>query len=142
MNTKTSHAKTKVQKKLLKTFSMDEVSDTILGKKGTPKRDRAEKWFIDEMEQELKTREVFGSLIKMARKAEGLTQDELASRLGVKKSFISKLENSQNSTKIETILSVLKSMNLKLFIRLAPSNENNPVKKVQRNKDIMELVPA
>lgn len=130
----------KPSKKPLKTYSMDELSDKALGKKGTAERDQAEKWFENEIEQELKTRELFGSLIKMARKGEGISQEELASRLGVKKSMISKLENSQTNTKIDTIVNVLKIMNLKLLVRVAHVKENLADRKRTESKKTYEFV--
>jgi HTH-type transcriptional regulator / antitoxin HipB len=85
----------------MKVYTLDEVIDRAIGVKGTPER--------EEFEYELKM-ETISRLIKEARKKRKLTQGELGKLVGVRKSQISKLENSANSATIETILRVFKAL--------------------------------
>ena len=99
----------------MKTYSLDEVTDKYIGKKGTPKRDR--------FEQELKL-ELLGDAIKQARKKKNLTQEELGKLVGVKKAQISKIENSVTNARFETILKVFRALNVKVKFKIEPLHEN------------------
>jgi len=100
----------------MKTYSLDEVTDKYIGKRGTPKR--------EEFEQELKL-ELLGEAIKNARKERNLTQEELGKLVGVKKAQISKIENSVTNARFETILKVFRALNIKIKFNLESLNENN-----------------
>lgn len=66
-------------------ISNDQMIDRYIGEKGNPKRDDFEvKLSIDKLAE----------TIKELRKKQNLTQSELGERVGVKKSQISKIENS------------------------------------------------
>jgi HTH-type transcriptional regulator / antitoxin HipB len=75
-----------------KTF--EELLDIQYGQPGTPKRDAFEEkaliYSISEM-------------LKEARKESGLTQEQLANKLGTKKSYISRLENGKCDIQISTL---------------------------------------
>lgn len=101
----------------LKSYSLEEVKDRLIGEIGTPER--------DVYEYELRM-EVLGRMIKSARKERDLTQEELGQLIGVKKAQISKLENSANSATIDTILKVFKA--LKAEINFNVKLEDNFVK--------------
>ena len=78
-----------------KTF--DELLDIKYGKLGEPKRD----------EFELKAKAfVVGEMIKEARKAAHMTQEELALKTGTKKSYISRLENGKIDIQISTLFKI------------------------------------
>ncbi len=85
----------------MKIYTPDEVIDKAIGVKGIPERDK--------FEHELNM-ETISRLIREARKKRKLTQGELGKLVGVRKSQISKLENSANSATIETILRVFKAL--------------------------------
>ncbi len=85
----------------LKTFSLDEMKDAFIGKRGTKERDA--------YEYELRM-EVLGHMIKKARQERNLTQEELGRLVGVRKAQISKLESSTNSATIDTIVKVFKAL--------------------------------
>lgn len=85
----------------IKSYSLSEMKDKYIGKVGTPER--------DEYEYELQM-ELLGKMIKAARQERHLTQEELGKLIGVKKSQISKIENSINSATIDTILKVFKAL--------------------------------
>ncbi|MFM2191395.1 MAG: hypothetical protein RLZZ118_352 [Bacteroidota bacterium] len=84
-----------------KSYSLSEMKDKYIGKKGTNAR--------DEYEYELRM-DVLGRMIKTARQERNLTQEQLGQLIGVQKSQISKLESSTNSATIDTILKVFKAL--------------------------------
>jgi DNA-binding XRE family transcriptional regulator len=103
----------------MKGKSFEEMKNEYIGKPGTKER--------DEYEYELRM-DLLGKMIKAAREKRNLTQEQLGKLVGVKKSRIAKLENSTNSARIDTVLSVFKALeadihfNVKLeedFIELA-----------------------
>ena len=98
----------------MKSLSLSEMKDKYIGKVGTPVR--------DEYEYELQM-ELLGRMVKAARKERNLTQEELGKLVGVKKSQISKIENSTNSATIDTILKVFRA--LKAEINFNVKLENN-----------------
>ena len=85
----------------MKSYSLQEMEDKYIGKKGTPAR--------DEYEYELQMG-VLGYMIKKARQERKLTQEQLGKLVGVQKAQISKLESSVNSATIGTILKVFKAL--------------------------------
>jgi DNA-binding XRE family transcriptional regulator len=91
--------------KKLKLYSLDEITDKHIGKKGTKKR--------DEFESELRL-DLLGEAIKRARKERHLTQEELGELVGVQKAQISKLEHSLTDARFETIIKVFKALNAKI----------------------------
>ena len=85
----------------IKSSSLAEMKDKYLGKVGTSER--------DEYEYELRM-DILGRMIKTARQERKLTQEQLGTLVGVRKSQISKLESSTNSATIDTILKVFKAL--------------------------------
>jgi DNA-binding XRE family transcriptional regulator len=98
----------------MKTYTLAEMEDKHIGKKGTKER--------DEYEYELRM-EILGRMIKTTRKEQNLTQDELGQLIGVNKSQISKLENHANSATIETILKVFKALKAEINFKVKLENE-------------------
>lgn len=98
---------------MMKTYSLEELTDKYVGKKGTKKRDT--------FENELRL-ELLGQTIKQVRKERNLTQEQLGELVGVKKSQISKIENSLTDARLDTILKVFKALNakVKFNVELAP----------------------
>jgi HTH-type transcriptional regulator / antitoxin HipB len=84
-----------------KTFTLAEMKDKYIGKAGTQER--------EDYEYELQM-DVLGRMIKAARKERNLTQEELGKLVGVQKAQISKLEQSANSARIDTIIKVFKAL--------------------------------
>jgi HTH-type transcriptional regulator/antitoxin HipB len=89
----------------MKTYSLEELTDNYIGKKGTEKR--------DEFENELRL-DLLGYAIKQARKKRNLTQAQLGELVGVKKAQISKIENSTTDARFATILKVFKALDAKV----------------------------
>jgi len=102
-------------KKGIKTYSLDEVTDKYIGKKGTPKRDT--------LENELRL-DLIGNAIKQARKKRNLTQAQLGELVGVQKAQISKIENHLTDARFETILKVFKALNAKINFNVELLNQN------------------
>lgn len=98
----------------LKTYTLDEVTDKFIGKKGTAKR--------ESFEYELKL-DLLGEAIKRARKERNLTQEQLGELVGVKKAQISKLENSLTDARFETIIKVFRALNAKINFNVELLNE-------------------
>lgn len=94
-----------MKKQGLKTYTLEEVTDKYIGKRGTPKRET--------FEHELRI-DLLGEAIRQARIARNLTQEELGQLVGVQKAQISKLENSLTDARFETILKVFKALNAKI----------------------------
>ena len=98
----------------LKTVSLEEITDKHIGKRGTPKREA--------FEYELRL-DLLGEAIKAARKERNMTQEQLGKLVGVKKSLISKIENSLTDARFERILKVFKALNAKINFNVELLNQ-------------------
>jgi len=94
-----------MKKQGTKTYSLEEITDKYIGKRGTPRREA--------FEYELRL-DLLGEAIKQARKKRNMTQEELGRLVGVQKAQISKIENSLTDARFETILKVFKALNAKI----------------------------
>jgi len=74
--------------------TLEQFKDEQYGKAGTAKRDQLEAGF-----ENFK----IGALIQEARLEKGMTQEELAEKVGTTKSYISKLENNIKEVRISTL---------------------------------------
>lgn len=99
----------------MKTFTLEEITIKHIGKRGTAKREA--------FEHELRL-DLLGLAIKKARLERNLTQEELGKLVGVQKAQISKLENSLNDARIETVLKVFKALNAKVNFSVELLNQN------------------
>ncbi len=72
--------------------------DQQYGKKGTPKR--------NVYEQEFETFKL-GVLIQEMRERQNLTQDQLASKCGTTKSYISRIENNASDIRLSTLMRII-----------------------------------
>lgn len=61
----------------------------------------------------------FVETVKTERKKRGLSQYKLAKECGVSREMISKLELGMHNPKLDTILSILKTLGLELVIKKA-----------------------
>lgn len=55
-----------------------------------------------------------GNIIKRRRRAAGLTQKELADRLGLRQATVSSVESGAGGTKLSTLLDMLGALDLEL----------------------------
>lgn len=91
----------------MKFYSLDEVTDEIIGKKGTAERNE----FDNEVEEALHAYRI-GEAIKKARIQHNLTQEELGEKIGVKRSQICKLENGRCSPTLSTMSRVFRALGI------------------------------
>jgi HTH-type transcriptional regulator / antitoxin HipB len=94
-----------MKKKEMKIYTLDEIVDKHIGKRGTPEREA--------FEYELRL-DLIGEAIRKARKERHMTQEELGKLVGVQKAQISKLENSLTDARFDTILKVFKALNARV----------------------------
>ena len=86
----------------MKLYTHDEMMDSVIGEKGTPRRDK--------LDADLQTF-LMGEAIKKAREERHLTQEQLGNLIGVKKSQVSRMENGANLS-FSTMARVFKAMNI------------------------------
>ena len=99
-----------MKNKNIKTLS--EIKDTHFGKVGTPTRDK-----LDEGYEDFR----IGFLLQEARLKKGLTQQQLADKVGTSKSYISKIENNVKEARLSTLKKIVElgfGGNIELSINL------------------------
>jgi len=93
-------------------LTLEQFKDKNYGKRGTSKRDKLETGY-----ENFK----LGALIHEARLEKGLTQEELANKVGTTKSYISKIENNIKEVRFSTLQKIVElglGGQLQLSIRL------------------------
>jgi HTH-type transcriptional regulator/antitoxin HipB len=98
----------------LKLYTMDQVKDEFIGKRGTTKREKYEQYL---------QMELLGDMIKQVRLERNLTQDQLGKLIGVQKAQISKLENNATNVTMETILRVFTALKAKISFHIELKNQ-------------------
>jgi DNA-binding XRE family transcriptional regulator len=80
------------------TQTLSEIKEKHFGKRGTKKREELEAGY-----------ELFkaGALIQQTRQQLGMTQEELAIKVGTTKSYISKIENDLKEARISTLQKIV-----------------------------------
>lgn len=98
----TSKTKSKLSKKdrILQTRNFDDLLDIQYGKTGSKKRDA-----FEEKAQYF----VISEMLKEARKEANLTQEQLAIKIGTKKSYISRLENGKCDIQLSTLYKIFET---------------------------------
>jgi len=89
-----------MQKKNTNLTSLDELIEKRYGKRGTAKREAFEKGY-----EEFR----MGILIQEARKKKGLTQQELADKVGTNKAYISRVENDIKDVRLSTLRKIVET---------------------------------
>ena len=79
-------------------ITLEEFKDKNYGKLGTAERDELEAGYEDFK---------IGALLHEARIEKGLTQEELAEKVGTTKSYISKIENNVKEVRISTLKKIV-----------------------------------
>lgn len=80
------------------TMTLDEFKDKHYGQEGTSKRDELENGY-----ENFK----LGTLLYEARLEKGMTQAELAEKVGTTKSYISKIENNVKEVRLSTLQKIV-----------------------------------
>ncbi len=95
-----------------KKLNLTPIEDLIaedFGKVGTPERDTFE------MECDAF---IIGEQLKDERLKAGLTQEELAEKIGTKKSFISRLEKGRADIQLSTLVKVFRGVGREISVRV------------------------
>ena len=95
-----------------KKLNLTPIEDLIaedFGKVGTPERDTFE------MECDAF---IIGEQLKEERLKAGLTQEELADKIGTKKSFISRVENGKADIQLSTLVKVFRGVGREISVRV------------------------
>lgn len=87
--------------RVIKCTTLDELLDVEYGKPGTPKRDA-----FDKETQAF----CLAETLKEERLRAGLTQQELAERIGTKKTYISRLENGKSDVQLSTLFRIFEGL--------------------------------
>ena len=93
----------------MKTRTLDEVTDKLIGKIGTPERDK----FEYELQMDL-----IGQAIRQTRQERKLTQEELGKLIGVKKAQISRIESNASNVTIDTLMRVFSALQAKVKLQV------------------------
>jgi DNA-binding XRE family transcriptional regulator len=80
------------------TMTLDEFKEKHYGPAGTSKRDELENGYEDFK---------LGTLLYEARLEKGMTQAELAEKVGTTKSYISKIENNVKEVRLSTLQKIV-----------------------------------
>jgi len=99
----------------MKTYTLEEVQDKLIGKVGTPDRDK----FEYELQMDL-----IGKAIKQTRMERHLTQEELGKLIGVQKSQISRLESNASNVTMDTLMRVFTALKAKVKLHVELPNLN------------------
>ena len=88
-----------MSKKINNVGTLEELKEDFFGMKGTKKRDELEAGYINFK---------IGTMLQEERLKQGLTQQELADKVGTTKSYISKIENSVKEARLSTLEKIVK----------------------------------
>lgn len=97
----------------MKTYTLNHVQDKLIGKVGTPDRDK----FEYELQMDL-----IGKAIKQTRQERHLTQEELGKLIGVQKAQISRLESNASNATMDTLLRVFSALKAKVKLQVELPN--------------------
>lgn len=99
----------------MKKYTLEQVTDDLIGKVGTTERDL----FEYELQMDL-----IGKAIKQTRQERNLTQEELGKLIGVQKAQISRLENNASNVTMDTLLRVFTALKAKVKLQIELPNLN------------------
>ena len=89
--------------------TFDQLLDAEYGQIGTPERDQFE---IDAVAFSL------AETLKEERLKAGLTQEQLAERIGTKKTYISRLENGKSDIQLSTLFRIFEGLGRKVSLTI------------------------
>lgn len=95
---------------ILNSKTFDDLLDAEYGNVGTPERDK----FDDEAQTFC-----LAECLKDERKKAGLTQEQLAERIGTKKSYISKLENGHADIQLSTLFRIFNGLGKRIAVTVS-----------------------
>lgn len=89
--------------------TFDDLLDAEYGERGTEKREM--------FEAEADTF-CLAECLKEQRRSAGLTQEQLAARIGTKKSYISKIENGHTDVQLSTLFRIFNGLGKRVSLRV------------------------
>ena len=95
------------ENKLKNLHSASELLNNKYGKRGTPERDEFEKEAIAYY---------YGEILKDKRKELKLTQENLAEKVGLKRSYIAKIEKGETDLQISSLVRLANALGLKFSL--------------------------
>lgn len=102
-------------------------------------RDAREPGFAREFKRE-SAAFIVGVRLQVAREQAGLTQQQVAERMGTKKSAISRLENNAGDVRLSTLQRYAEAVGCRLVIDVAPMEEEakpGPVRKPRKSRKLV-----
>ncbi|MGI6223088.1 MAG: helix-turn-helix domain-containing protein [Prevotella sp.] len=99
----------KKKQAIMNANTFDELLDAEYGKVGTEERDK--------YENEAQTF-CLAECLKDERKKAGLTQEQLAERIGTKKSYISKIENGKADVQLSTLFRIFNGLGKRVTVSI------------------------
>ena len=93
----------------MKTYTLDEVTDKLIGEIGTPDSEK--------IEYDLQMC-LIGQEIKHTRQERNLKQEELGELIGVQKSQISRIESNASNVTIDTLMRVFNALQAKVKLQV------------------------
>ena len=94
---------------IMSAINLSELLDAEFGKIGTPER--------DEFEIEAKAF-CLAQTLKEERLKAGLTQKQLAEKIGTKKTYISRLENGKSDVQLNTLFRIFEGLGKKVCVTI------------------------
>ena len=99
----------KKKQAIMNSTTFDELLEAEYGKLGTPEREK--------YEDDAQTF-ILAECLREERKKAGLTQEQLAERIGTKKSYISKLENGHGDIQLSTLFKIFKGLGKRVAVSI------------------------
>lgn len=97
------------EKSIMQCQTLDDLLDVEFGKPGTPEREAFDK--------ETQTF-CLAETLKEERLRAGLTQQELAERIGTKKTYISRLENGKADVQLNTLFRIFEGLGRRVSLTI------------------------
>jgi DNA-binding XRE family transcriptional regulator len=82
----------------MNTKSWSEIKDNVYGKKGTSRR--------DELDRDFESFKI-GLMLRQARESKQMTQEDLASLINKKRTYISRVENDGSNLTLKTLFDIV-----------------------------------
>ena len=83
-----------------------------------------------------------GSMLELAREDAGMTQEQVAERMGTKKSAISRIENNAGDLRLSTLQRYAEAVGRRLIIELGEPEDAARPKKARKPRKSRKLVSA
>lgn len=100
---------TNKDERIMNCTTLDELLDVQYGKVGTPER--------DEFDKETQAF-CLAATLKDERLRAGLTQEQLAERIGTKKTYISRLENGKADVQLSTLFRIFEGLGRRVSLTI------------------------